>query len=71
MTYEMTMTVERNRARREGLAEGRAEGILEATEEITLKNAKIMLADNMDEKLILKYTGISPEKLKELQSLQK
>ena len=52
--YEIEREEGRAEGREEGRAEGRAEGRVESREE----NAKAMLKDNMDVKLVVKYSGL-------------
>ncbi|MBP5176845.1 MAG: hypothetical protein ILP07_13180, partial [Treponema sp.] len=47
-----------------GLSQGLAEGIKQGEQETKINAAKAMLADGMDVNLIVKYTGLSVEKLK-------
>ena len=49
---------------KQGLSQGLAEGIKQGEQETKINAAKAMLADGMDVNLIVKYTGLSVEKLK-------
>ncbi|MEE3314625.1 MAG: hypothetical protein VZR56_10770 [Treponema sp.] len=49
---------------KQGLAEGLSQGIKQGEHEAKINAAKAMLADGVDINLIVKYTGLSVEKLK-------
>ena len=52
--------------RAEGIAEGRAEGRAEGILETQKENARRMLRDGMNVELVVKYTGLSEEEIKNL-----
>ena len=46
-----------------GMAKGRAEGRAEGSNEANINAAQRMLADGMSKELVMKYTGLSPEQI--------
>ena len=50
----------------EGIKEGKLEGIKEGKRESTLETAKKMLKDNLDIKMICKYTGLTKKEINSL-----
>ena len=55
------------KGRAEGMAKGRAEGMAkgraEGSNEANINAAQRMLADGMSKELVMKYTGLSPEQI--------
>ena len=56
------MAAAESEARAEGMAKGRAEGSNEAN----INAAQRMLADGMSKELVMKYTGLSPEQISQI-----
>ena len=56
------MAAAESEARAEGMAKGRAEGSNEAN----INTAQRMLADGMSKELVMKYTGLSPEQISQI-----
>ncbi len=54
----------------ENLEEGRAEGRVEGEQATRVENAKTMLADGVDYKIVAKYSGLPLEEGEELAKLQ-
>ncbi len=54
----------------ENLEEGRAEGRVEGEQATRVENAKTMLADGVDYKIVAKYSGLPLEEVEELAKLQ-
>ena len=68
MTWQQTIDEEKDIAFEEGKSEGLAEGVKlgieQGIERAKIEYAKAMLADGVDINLIVKYTGLSVDKLK-------
>lgn len=54
------------KGRAEGMAKGRAEGRAEGSNEANINAAQRMLADGMSKELVMKYTGLSPEQISQI-----
>ena len=64
--WEMDRNSEIGQARKEGIEEGKAEGKAEGKIEEKLEIAKNMLKDGMNLEIVMKYTGLSKEKIENL-----
>lgn len=56
------MAAAESEARAEGMTKGRAEGSNQAN----INAAQRMLADGMSKELVMKYTGLSPEQISQI-----
>lgn len=57
------MAAAESEARAEGMTKGRAEGRAEGSNQANINAAQRMLADGMSKELVMKYTGLSPEQI--------
>ena len=60
------MAAAESEARAEGMAKGRAEGRAEGSNQANINAAQRMLADGMSKELEMKYTGLSPEQISQI-----
>jgi predicted transposase/invertase (TIGR01784 family) len=62
------MLTARDEGRAEGMAEGRAKGKIEGIADSKRETAKKMLADGLDDSMVMKYTGLSASDLADLRN---
>ena len=60
------MAAAESEARAEGMTKGRAERRAEGSNQANINAAQRMLADGMSKELVMKYTGLSPEQISQI-----